>query len=200
MTPPTSMRHHHQIARLPKVPGRSIDAAHTAAACTIREARHGGALSQQSGKRAGPASALAPRGRNGTCLNAVESSIVNRPPPVDWLRTAAQQYATWFRQARLTVPRWDPAKRRPNLPWNNLRGGGSSCCKPVKSRSVSPIWSKPLRKPRKSVTPRGGRAIPTAAVHEPGDGVIGCEASVTNLLADRSIKITLLIFVATFLD
>jgi hypothetical protein len=36
---------------------------------------------------------------------------------------------------------------------------------------------------------RGGRAIPTAAVHEPGDGLIGCEVSVTNALADRPIKI-----------
>jgi hypothetical protein len=76
MTPPPSMRRHHQIARLPKSPGAgSIDVAHTAAACTIREERHGGALPQQSGKREGSASALAPRGRNRTCLIAVQGFV-----------------------------------------------------------------------------------------------------------------------------
>jgi hypothetical protein len=51
-----------------------------------------------------------------TCLIAVESSIVNKPTLLDWLRTAAQHYADWLRRTRLTVPSGDPAKRRPNLP------------------------------------------------------------------------------------
>jgi hypothetical protein len=47
---------------------------------------------------------------------------------------------------------------------------------------------------------RGGRAIPTAAVHAPGDEFIGGDVPVTNALADRSIKITFLISRHAFID
>ena len=114
--PPASMRHDRQIAPIQKSRVRSIDAAHTAETCTIPDERHRGGLLQQSEKRAGCSSSLPLRGRDGTCLIAVESSIVNKPTLLDWLRTAAQHYANWLRRTRLTVPRGDPAKRRPNLP------------------------------------------------------------------------------------
>jgi len=89
------MRHYRQIAPVQKFPLSSIGAADIASARTIPEERHQGALVQQSWKRAAFSTTLAPRGRTGTCLMAVESSIVNKPSLVDWLGNAAQHCACW---------------------------------------------------------------------------------------------------------
>jgi len=151
--PPASMRHYRQIAPIQKSRVRSIDAAHTAETCTIPDERHRGGLLQQSEKRAGCSSSLPPRGRE---LDLSDCSREFYSKQADTPRLAENRGAALCRLAQADETdgtKWGPSKTAPQLALKQPSKGVSSCCKLAKSRSVSPIWSKPSRKRRRPVTP-----------------------------------------------